>query len=90
MFKYLFTLYYVTHLVPNTGEITVNFVSCVLWGKGAMMPIKKKKKKSILTLFAGELVNEIIAVGYSKGLLNHILGVIQRQLKRKVNTLNIL
>lgn len=88
MFTYLFTLYYVTHLVPNTGEITVNFVSCVLWGKGAMMPIKKKK--SILTLFAGELVNEIIAVGYSKGLLNHILGVIQRQLKRKVNTLNIL
>ena len=37
------------------------------------MPIKKS---SVLILFAGELLNEIIAVGSSQGLLNHILGVI--------------
>lgn len=66
-----------TYTVPNTGEIAVNFVSRVVaLEQGAVMPTKKS---SVLILLAGESPNEIIAVGSSQGLLNHILDVIQRQ-----------
>lgn len=46
------------------------------------------KKSSILIFFVGELLNEITDVYSSQDLLSNRLGVIQRQLERRVNTLN--
>ena len=58
-----------SYTVLNTGEIAMKFVSSVVaLGKGYC---DVYKKKSIFTLFAGKLLNEVTDVYSSQGLLSN-------------------
>lgn len=83
--KGIFILFnYEIHTVLNAGEqLWILFPWWQLWGQGTVM---STKKSSIHILFVAELFNEITDVCSSQGLLSNRLGVIPRQLERRLNT----